>query len=150
MTPARVVALTASACALLAVVGLSGIGTTDASWTTAETGSGALTAGVVNPPRATACNQPPLQTPIFTWSAPVAGGLSISSYHWSLTNTATSVVATSGDVTGLSVQPNAGLLATGTFTFTVIANGPGGWTSVAAPTGTYRVAVGLLTSCTVP
>lgn len=140
-----------AAASLVGVVALGGIGATDASWTTAETGSAVVTAGTVNPPRATGCNQPFLQSPIFTWTAPATGGLLSTGYRVTFTDKATGTVVTSVDQTATSIQPSpGGLLTIGSYTVTIVSIGPGTWTSVAAPTATFNVLLGLVTSCSVP
>ncbi|MCU1533806.1 MAG: hypothetical protein JWR53_287 [Glaciihabitans sp.] len=139
--------------AAVLVAGLAGGTTaawTDASWTKAETGTGSFTAGIVNPPRTLTCSQGLFSSPTFSWVAPVAGGLTVSGYRWSLISGTGTVVA-SGSTTLLTASPSpGGLLTTGTFKFSVVATGPGGWTSVPGPTGTYNITAGLLTNCSVP
>jgi hypothetical protein len=148
----RAVGLSLAAGLVAGLIGVTTASSTDASWTTAETGTGSLAAGIVNPPRTLTCSQPLFSNPTFDWVAPVAGGLTVSSYHWSLISS-TDTVAASG--TSTAAAPTAtptpgGLLTTGTYTFSVISTGPGGWTSVPGPTGTYHITIGLVTSCSVP
>ena len=145
----RTLAGSAASSVLLAVILVTcGTASTDASWTTVETATGSFTAGTVNAPRSLTCTQPFLSQPIFSWLAP-ATGLTPVSYHWQIT--LGGVVAASGDVTSPTLTMSSpGLLATGSYKFSVVATSVGGWTSPASPTGTYNIAIGLLTSCSVP
>ncbi len=145
----RTIVGTGIASVLMAVVVLAcGTASTDASWTTTETGTGSLTAGTVNAPRSLSCSQPFLSQPIFSWLAPTTG-LTPVGYHWQITLGGT--VAESGNVTSPTItMASPGILATGSYRFSVVATSVGGWTSPPGPTGTYNIALGLLTSCSVP
>lgn len=145
----RILGSSVAAAALAVTIALAGTGSTDASWTTAETGSGTVTAGTVNPPRLLSCSQPAFSPPTFSWGAPTAGGLAFTGYHWRLLSGAT--VAREGTVATASVTiTSPGILATGSYTFSATTIGPGTWESVPGPTGTYNVLIGLLSSCSVP
>jgi hypothetical protein len=145
----RTLAGPALASVLMAVILVAcGTASTDASWTTAETATGSFTAGTINAPRSLTCAQPILSQPIFSWLAP-ATGLAPASYHWQIAQGA--VVAASGDVASPTITMSSpSLLATGSYKFSVVATSVGGWTSPSSPTGTYNIAIGLLTSCSVP
>jgi hypothetical protein len=146
----RTAGLSLAAALCAGLVAVTSAASTDASWTTAETGTGSFTAGVVGPPRTLTCTQSAQSGPVFDWVEPAAGGLPVSSYHWALTDNTSAVVA-SGDVTSPTATPAPdGTLATGTYTFSVVSTGPGGWTSVPGLTGTYTVAIGPAFTCTVP
>jgi hypothetical protein len=146
----RTVALSLAAVLTAGMFGVTTAASTEASWTTSETGTGSFTAGTVNPPRTLSCSQPLLSSPTFNWVAPIAGGLTVSGYQWSLISGVSTVVASGSTALPTATPSPGGLLTTGTYKFSVVSTGPGGWTSVPGPTGTYNIALGLVTSCSVP
>lgn len=119
---------------------------TDAAWTDTEYGSGSLTAGTVNPPTNLACSAGVLTAPTFTWDLPT-GGLPRSGFTWTLTG-GFSGGGTLGP-TATSVNIPGGLLTIGSGTFSLSANGPGGWTSTPV-TGSVAMLTAILYSCSVP
>ncbi len=131
---------------LLTVAVLAPPQSTHASWTDTEYGTGSFQAGTVNPPTNLQCTAGLLDPPTFTWDLPV-GGLTRGGFTWYLSD---------GFSGGGTLDPNAtevtvpgGLLAIGSGTFHLYANGPGGWTSTEV-TGTVGILTGLLYFCSVP
>ncbi|MER6589816.1 hypothetical protein [Micromonospora chalcea] len=117
-----------------------------AAWNDTEHGSTALAAGMVDPPTDLACTAGQLTPPTFTWNLP-AGGLARSGFTWSLSD-GFSGGGTLGPNDTSIVVPGA-LLAVGTGTFTLYANGPGGWTSTPV-TGSLGMLTDELYFCSVP
>ncbi|MCZ7418632.1 hypothetical protein O7605_03755 [Verrucosispora sp. WMMA2121] len=117
-----------------------------AAWTDTEYGSGSLQAGTVNPPTNLQCTAGLLTPPTFSWNLP-AGGLTRSGFTWSLSGG----FSGGGNLgpTAASVTVPGGLLAIGSGTFQLVANGPAGWTSVQV-TGSLGMLTALLYFCSVP
>ncbi|MEW2429646.1 hypothetical protein AB0877_16675 [Micromonospora sp. NPDC047644] len=117
-----------------------------AAWTDTEYGRGSLQAGTVNPPTNLQCTAGVLTPPTFTWTLPV-GGLTRSGFTWSLSGGFSGGGTLGASATSVTVP--GGLLGLGTGTFSLVANGPGGWTSTPV-TGTVGMLTAVLYSCSVP
>ncbi|MGC5054433.1 hypothetical protein ACLQ2S_23605 [Micromonospora sp. DT48] len=117
-----------------------------AAWTDTEFGSAALAAGTVDPPTDLACMAGQLTPPAFTWDLP-AGGVARSGFTWFLSD-GFSGGGTLGSNDTSIVVPGV-LLAVDTGTFTLYANGPGGWTSTPV-TGSLGMLTDELYFCSVP
>ena len=146
----------------LAVVGLFTIGAalvvappepTTAAWTLPQQMKGTFEAGTVMPPTSFRCVKDGLISEVtFKWTAPV-GGLERTAYEWTLTPPGSSQPikqAPRGPAeTDLTVP--AGLLVLGESQVSLVAKGPGGWTSTSV-TGKFSAAsilgVTLVSSCT--
>jgi len=120
---------------------------TDASWADTETARGSVASGTVQPPTGLRCTGSGLLQPIgLAWTAP-ATGLAVSGYAW----TVTGGLASSGTLpaTATSLTLTSALLGVGSGTFTIRAQGPGGWVS-APRTATVSFTTGLISACSVP
>jgi hypothetical protein len=132
---------------LVAALGLSVTppAVTEASWARVSQGTGSFTAGVTPPPGTFSCSgggtfvlgntSPPV---VYTWAAAgtPANALPITDYYWTLTSGATLVSSGTTTLTARTVSIASDSVAAGTYTFSVVARGPGGWNST-AKTGTY-------------
>lgn len=120
---------------------------TAASWTDTEQASGSLTSGTVQPVTGLRCTGSGIAQPVsLTWSAPTAG-LTVTGYSWTVTGGLNSSGTLAATATTLSLS--SGLLGVGTGTFSLRAQGPGGWQSVPR-TATIGFTTGLISSCSVP
>lgn len=131
--------LTAAAClgAIALTIGVAGAPQqTLASWAPKSMASSPLfSAGVVNPPGVVTCTDQLLGVR-YSWPAAAAGGLTAPTvtYDWSIVGT-----PSSGSTTLTFVDVALGL-GVGTYTFSVVQRGPGGWSST-AQTHRYRILV---------
>ncbi|GAA5211641.1 hypothetical protein [Microbacterium kyungheense] len=141
--------------AALALAGILGVAAmeptpTEAAWVGAEVGtSSSLQAGTVAPVTQMTCTAGLLQPVTFSWTAP-AGGLTRTSYRWTVTGGLTGSGTLAAGATSVSL--NTGILGLGAGTFSLFAVGPGGWEAV-AKTGSLSfatVVLDVLSTCSVP
>jgi signal peptidase I len=152
--PRTVARHSAAVLLLVAMTAAASIGAprgTLASWSAAEYTNAPLAAGTVGAPTSLHCSAGLLSNVAFSWTAP-AGGLTRSSYTWTLTGGLTGSGSPAAGATSVTLPSGAfNVIASGTFT--LYANGPGGWVSTSV-TGTVTVTgtlgVPVATSCTPP
>lgn len=123
-----------------------------AAWTDPEIGTGALTAGIVNPVQNLSCGLLGLGQVRLNWAQPVEGPGFIDThhYHWVASNGITGSGDVAGDKSTTTVNiTHSMLLATGTGRISIYAVSAGGWTSVAR-TATVTVIIGVLGICSTP
>lgn len=120
---------------------------TDAAWTDVEVARGGFTAGTVSPVVTMTCTPGgAVSATRFSWTAPT-GGLTRTGYRWTVTGGLSGSGTLAASAT--SVDLPVGLLGIGTGTFSLYAQGPGGWEST-PKTGTLTYVTAILASCSVP
>ena len=128
---------------------------TTAAWSSPEHASGSFEAGTVLPPVSFRCaNDGVLSDVTFDWTAPV-GGLTHTAYDWTLTSPGSNQPSVQtplpAGATGLTVK--SGLLSLGESRISLVARGPGGWSSMPVTgrfTATAVLGIPLLSACSVP
>ncbi|WP_154674441.1 hypothetical protein [Nakamurella lactea] len=136
---------------VLLAVTLASTSTTLAAWTDRDYGKATFTAGNVSPPTGLSCLAGVSRFDL-TWTLP-AGGLARTGYTWVVKPIGALGPSGSGTINNAAATTvrlnGGGILTVGSGTFELRATGPGGWKSTPV-TATLNVALGLLTSCSVP